>query len=283
MTVTIHPTALIAEGAVFADNVTIGAYSLIGSHVVLKENVTIHSHVVLEGRTTIGAGTEIFPFATIGLPPQNIHCKGENASVTIGEKCIIREHVTIHAGTEKGGMKTTVGNGCYIMVGAHIAHDCHIGNSVIMANNATLGGHVIVGDYVNIGGLAAVRQFVRIGAHAMISGLAGVSEDIMPFANILAAKATLRGLNLVGMRRRGLQRQDIQDLRNAYNVLAKDQPGTLAERIQKMKNLYGHSPVVQDLITFIGDDSKRPLALPLEGWECDASDEGDEPRAAGCA
>src|ERR1700722_3688534 len=163
MTIQIHPTAIVAEGAKIAEGVSIGAYSLIGPHVTLKENVKIHPHVVIEGYTSLGAGTEVFPFAVLGLAPQNIHYKGEPSRLDIGEGCVIREHVTIHPGTEKGTMKTTVGNKCYIMIGAHIGHDCDIGNSVTMANNATLGGHVTVGDYANIGGLAAFHQFVLIG------------------------------------------------------------------------------------------------------------------------
>ena len=223
MPVQIHPTAIVADGAKLADGVCIGAYSLIGPHVILKEKVKIHPHVVVDGYTTIGTKTEVFPFAAIGLAPQNAHYKGEPSTLEIGEGCIIREHVTIHPGTEKGRMTTTVGNNCYIMVGAHIGHDCQLGNSVIMANNATLGGHVFVGDYANIGGLAAVHQYVRIGSYAMISGTAGVSEDVIPFGTVVAMRGKLGGLNIIGMKRRGFERQDIHELRSAYKLLVKDQ------------------------------------------------------------
>lgn len=265
MSIQIHPTAIVANGAQLAEGVSIGAYSLIGANVVLKENVTIHSHVVIEGRTTIGANTEVFPFASLGLMPQSAHISNV-ASLDIGESCTIREHVTMHIGTEKGGRKTTVGNHCYIMIGVHIGHDCHIGNHVTMANNATLGGHVTVGDYVNIGGLAAIHQFVRIGAYAMISGTAGVSEDVIPFGTVVAMRGKLGGLNIIGMKRRGFERQDIHDLRNAYKLLAKNQVGTLGERLKQIHLTYGESETVQELLNFIEQDPNRPICLPTESW-----------------
>jgi len=279
MSIQIHPTAIVAEGAQLAEGVCVGAYSIIGPHVILKENVKIHSHAVIEGHTTLGARTEIFPFAVLGLAPQNINYKGEPSHIEIGERCIIREHVTIHPGTEKGGMKTTIGNNCLIMVSSHVAHDCHVGDSVIMANNATLGGHVTVGDYAIIGGLAAIHQFVRIGSYAMISGTAGVSEDVMPYGSVVAIKAKLGGLNIVGMKRRGFNRQDIHDLRNAYKLLAKDQTGTLGERLQKIRVLYGNCRTVQDLLAFIDQDPKRPLCLPAEGWKFEQEEAEETPRA----
>jgi UDP-N-acetylglucosamine acyltransferase len=282
MPIQIHPTAIVAKEAQLSEGVTIGAYSIIGPDVILKENVKIHPHVIIEGHTTIGAFTEIFPFACLGFAPQNVHFKGEPSSIEIGEKCVIREHATIHPGTEKGGMKTTLGNNCYIMISCHIAHDCHIGNFVVMANNATLGGHVTVGDYANIGGLAAVHQFVRIGAFAMISGTAGVNEDVMPFGTVMAMRGKLGGLNIIGMKRRGFERQDIHDVRNAYKLLAKDQTGTFEDRLYKLKALYGASPKVQELIAFIDEDPKRPLCLPSEDWEFEL-DEADGARRAACA
>lgn len=282
MPIQIHPTAIVAKEAQLSEGVSIGAYSIIGPHAILKENVKIHPHVIIEGHTTIGASTEIFPFVCLGFAPQNVHFKGEPSSIEIGEKCVIREHVTIHPGTEKGGMKTILGNNCYIMVSCHIAHDCHIGNFVVMANNATLGGHVSVGDYANIGGLAAVHQFVRIGPYAMISGTAGVSEDVMPFGTVAAMRGRLGGLNIIGMKRRGFERQDIHDVRNAYKLLAKDQTGTFEDRLHKLRALYGASPKVQELIAFIEEDPKRPLCLPAENWEFEL-DEADEARRAACA
>lgn len=280
MSAIIHPTALVAEGVKLAEGVSIGAYSIIGSHVVLGEHVKIHSHVVIEGHTTIGARTEIFPFAAIGFAPQNRYYKGEPSEIYIGEGCVIREHVTIHPGTEEGGMKTTVGNYCNIMIGSHIAHDCHVGNYVTMANNATIGGHVTIGDYTNIGGLAAIHQFVRIGPYAMISGTAGVNEDIMPFGAVMAIRGRLGGVNIIGMKRRGFDNQDIHNLRNAYKILAKDQEGTLEERLQKIRSVYGDCRAVKELLDFIDIDSKKPLCLPVEAWEFDLDGAEGRARAA---
>lgn len=267
MSIQIHPTAIVAEGAKLSSGVSIGAYSLIGPNVTLKENVNIHSHVVIEGQTTIGAKTEIFPFAALGLPPQSAHPNQSSATLEIGEGCTIREHVTMHVGTDKGGLKTSVGHHCYFMIGVHIGHDCHIGNYVTMANNATLGGHVIVGDYANIGGLAAIHQFVRIGAYAMISGTAGVSKDVIPFGTIAAVRGRLAGLNIIGMKRRGFERQEIHSLRNAYKLLAQNQDGTLGERLQQIRTTHGDCGKVQELLTFIEKDPERPLCLPAEDWE----------------
>jgi UDP-N-acetylglucosamine acyltransferase len=266
MSIQIHPTAIVATGAKILEGVSIGAYSVIGSDVVLKENVKIHSHVVIEGQTTIGAKTEVFPFAALGLAPQNTHLNKELSCLEIGESCIIREHVTMHIGTDSGGRKTTVGNHCYIMIGVHIGHDCHIGNYVTMANNATLGGHVTVGDYVFIGGLAAIHQRVRIGAYAMISGTAGVSDDVIPFGTIVAIRGKLGGLNIIGMKRRGFEREDIHALRNAYKLLVKNQAGTLGERLKQIHLTYGDSKTVQELLDFIEQDPDRPLCLPNESW-----------------
>lgn len=275
----IHPTALIAEGAQLAPGVCVGAYAVIGPNVILKSNVKVYSHAVIDGYTTIGARSEVFPFAVLGLAPQSIHYKGEPTTLDIGEDCIIREHATIHRGTVKGGMRTTVGNNCYIMIGAHIGHDCHVGNFVTMANNATLGGHVTVGNYTNIGGLAAIHQFVRIGAYAMISGTAGVSEDVMPFGTVIAMRAKLGGLNLIGMKRHGFGREDIHGLRNAYKLLAKDQAGTLEERLNKIRAFYGNHRAVMDLLSFIEQDPKRPLCLPAEGWEFELDETEETPLA----
>ncbi len=278
MSIQIHPTAIIADGAKLAEGVSIGAYSLIGADVVLKENVNIHPHVVIEGHATIGARTEVFPFAVLGFTPQNRYYKGEPSVVEVGEDCVIREHVTIHRGTEKGGMKTIIGNNCYIMIGAHIGHDCHIGNYVTMANNATLGGHVTVGDYANIGGLAAIHQFVRIGSYAMISGTAGVNEDVIPFGTVMAMRGKLGGLNIIGMKRQGFDRQDMHDLRNAYKLLAKDQEGTLGERLQKIRSLYGNCRTVKDLLAFVEKHPERPLCLPSESWSFEMEEIEEIPR-----
>lgn len=275
----IHPTAIVDKKAKLSDGVSIGPYCLIGPDVVLKDNVKLHSHVVVEGHTTIGAGTEVFPFVTLGLAPQSIHYKGEDSTLEIGEKCILREHVTIHRGTANGRMKTIVGNNCYIMIGSHIGHDCILGNNVIMANNATLGGEVTVGDFVNIGGLAAIHQFVRIGAYAMISGTAGVNEDVIPFGMIMAKRSALEGLNLIGMKRRGFERAEIHALRHAFKLLSRRYPGTLESKIAQIRETLGEAQTVKELLTFISEDPERRLSLPDEEWESEASEAKEPARA----
>ena len=280
MSIQIHPTAIVDKEAKLADGVFVGPYTLIGPDVELKENVKIHSHVVIEGHTTIGAGTEVFPFAALGLMPQSIHYKGEASSLEIGENCLIREHVTIHRGTANGRMKTTVGNSCYIMIGCHIGHDCILGNNVIMANNATLGGQVTVGDFVNIGGLAAIHQFVRIGAYAMISGTAGVNEDVIPFGMIMAKRSALEGLNLIGMKRRGFERADIHALRHAFKLLSRKHEGTLESKIAQIRETLGEAQTVKELLAFISEDPERRLSLPDEEWESGASEAKEPARAA---
>lgn len=275
----IHPTALIADGAKLGKNVVIGAYSLIGPNVVLEDDVVVGPHVIIEGHTSVGSGTEIFPYAVLGTAPQSVRYKGEPSTLEIGEKCVIREQATLHRGTEAGGMKTTVGKGCFLMVGSHIGHDSHVGNFVSMANHATLGGHVTVGDYAVIGGLAAIHQFTRIGAYAMIAGTAGVSEDVIPFGAVMAMKGQLGGMNIIGMQRRGFERQDIHDLRNAYKLLMKNQADPYEERLQKIRTLYGHCRTVQELLAFIDENPKRPLCLPIKEWEFDLP-EADTSRAA---
>ena len=177
---TIHPTAIVDPRARIAAGVSLGPYCVVGPEAVLEEDVELVSHVALSGRTVVGAGTRIFPFASIGHQPQDLKYKGEPSRLEIGRRNVIREHVTMNPGTSGGGMLTKVGDGCLFMVGAHVAHDCRIGDSVIMANNATLAGHVTIEDYAILGGLSAVHQYVRIGKHAMIGGVTGVERDVIP-------------------------------------------------------------------------------------------------------
>ncbi|MGE5270593.1 MAG: acyl-ACP--UDP-N-acetylglucosamine O-acyltransferase, partial [Thiohalocapsa sp.] len=206
----IHPTAVVDAGARLADDVVIGPYCVIGAQVSLLAGVALKSHVVIDGRTTIGARTRIFPFASIGHETQDLKYKGEPSTLEIGHDNTIREHVTINPGTEGGGMVTCVGSHCLLMVGAHVAHDCQIGDHVILVNNATLGGHVVVEDYAILGGLSAVHQFVRIGRHAMIGGMSGVERDVIPYGLVMGDRARLTGINLIGMQRRGFSREAIQ-------------------------------------------------------------------------
>jgi len=257
----IHPTAIVAPGAALADNVIVGPYCMIGENVVLAAGVSVRSHAVVDGRTTVGEGTRIFPFASIGLEPQDLKYRGEASELVIGRNNRIREYVTMNPGTVGGGMVTRVGDNCLFMVGAHVAHDCQIGNDVIMANNATLGGHVIVDDYAILGGLSAVHQYVRIGKHAMIGGMSGVERDVIPYGQVMGDRARLCGLNIIGMQRRGFSREDIQGLRNAYHFLFSSD-GTLSDRVNETAERFTGIGPVDDIIDFIRADSSRAICQP---------------------
>lgn len=257
----IHPTAVVEPGARLAETVSIGPYCVVGPDVELGEGVELVSHVVVGGRTAIGAETRIFPFASIGHQPQDLKYKGEKSRLVIGRRNIIREHVTMNPGTAGGGMATRVGDGCLFMVGVHVAHDCTLGDNVIMANNATLAGHVVVGDHAVFGGLSAVHQFVRIGRHAMIGGITGVERDVIPYGSVVGDRARLVGLNIVGLQRRGFQREQIQALRTAYEMLFGD-GGTLAERVDEVANQYAEIEPVRDIVAFVRADSQRGFCQP---------------------
>lgn len=257
----IHPTAIVDAEAVVAETVHVGPFCVVGPDVQLGEQVKLHSHVVVAGRTSVGDGTEIFPFASIGHPPQDLKYKGEPSRLVIGSNCRIREHVTMNPGTEGGGMLTQVGDNCLFMASAHVAHDCILGNNVIMANNATLAGHVEIGDFAIIGGLAAVQQFVRIGAHAMIGGMSGIVNDVIPYGMVAGAHASLSGLNLVGLRRRGFSQEEIKALRDAYRLLFGDQ-GTMAERLTQVEATLAAVAPVRSMVDFARQSSDRGLLKP---------------------
>ena len=257
----IHPTAIVAPDAVIAEDVVIGPYCVVGDEVRLGAGVVLRAHVVVDGRTTIGDSTRIFPFASIGLEPQDMKYEGEESSLEIGRNNTIREYVTVNPGTRGGEMVTRIGNHCLLMAGAHVAHDCQIGDHVILVNNATLGGHVVMEDYSILGGLSAVHQFVRIGRHAMIGGMSGVERDVIPYGLVMGDRARLSGINIVGMQRRGFSREDIQGLRSAYQCLfAPD--GTLNDRINEMAERFGDVGPVADILSFIRADSNRAICQP---------------------
>ncbi len=257
----IHPTAVVDPAARLGTDVVVGPYCVVGPGVTLGDRVELRSHVVVDGLTEIGDGTRVFPFAAIGLPPQDLKYKGEESRLVVGKNNVIREQVTMHCGTEGGGMVTRVGDGGLFMIGVHIAHDCVIGDHVIMANNATLAGHVQVGDYAVIGGLAAAHQFVRIGSHAMIGGLSGVEQDVIPYGSVMGERAHLSGLNIVGMKRRGIGRETIHSLRAAYKDLFGGE-GVLDDRVEAIDKAYGNNSVVREVIDFIRGDSPRGLTRP---------------------
>jgi UDP-N-acetylglucosamine acyltransferase len=258
----IHPTAIIETGATLADGVHVGPYCTVSADVTLETGVRLVSHVSVAGTTHIGEGTQVFPFASLGHAPQDLKYKGEKTRLAIGKHNVIREHVTMNPGTAGGGLLTEVGDHCLFMVGAHVAHDCRIGNHVIMANNATLGGHVQIGDYAIIGGLAAIHQFVRVGKHAIIGGMSGVEHDVIPYGSVLGERANLAGLNLVGLKRRGFDRETIHTLRNAYKMLFDDETGTLLERVGKTQEHYKDAAPVQEILDFMEEKGARSLCTP---------------------
>jgi len=257
----IHPTAIVDPRAKIGANVSIGPYCIIGGDVTLGDNVELKSHVVVDGRTTIGAGTKVFPFASLGTAPQDLKFHGEPSQLIIGKNNTIREHVTMNPGTEGGGMKTVVGDNCLFMVAIHVAHDCIIGNHVIMANNATLGGHVTVGDHVLIGGLAAVHQFIRIGSYAVIGGMSGVESDVIPFGRVKGERASLAGLNLVGLERGGFDKNTIKVLHKALKQLFEGD-GTMEQRLDQMSQDYQDHEVVMQMIKFAREKERFGLCQP---------------------
>lgn len=262
---TIHPTAIVAKSAHIGDNVSIGPYCVVGENVALWDDVELMSHVVVEGNTTIGKGTKVYPFVSLGTTPQDLKFKGEPSRLEIGGGNTIREYTTMNPGTEGGGMVTKVGDHCLFMMSTHVAHDCHVGNHVILANNATLAGHVHVGDHVVIGGLAAVHQFVRIGAHAMIGGLSGVEHDVIPFGSVMGERANLAGLNLVGLKRRNFSRDAIHALRHAYKTLFEESDGVLEQRIAAVRKEFAEQPEVLEILNFVDAESSRSLCVPRHG------------------
>ena len=258
----IHPTAVVDPSAAIATNAEIGPYCVVGPNVAIGEGCRLHSHVNLTGHTTLGARTVVAPFASLGTPPQSVKYRGGPTRLTIGEDCDIREGVTINTGTEDGGGLTEVGARCFLLVGSHIGHDCRVGNSVTLANNAVLGGHVTVGDHSFLGGQAAIHQFVRIGEGVMISGVSGVAADIIPFGFAIGQRAVLDGLNVVGLRRRGIARAEIHQLRRAYRALFMG-GGTLRDRLGAVEDEFADSPLVATVIAFIRNRASRPLMLPF--------------------
>jgi len=258
---TIHPTAIVEKGAELGVDVKIGPYCVVGANVKLGDRAELKSHVAVDGCTTIGEGTVIFPFASLGHAPQDLKYKGEKSQLIIGKNNKIREHVTMNPGTEGGAMKTVVGDNCLFMTASHVAHDCVVGNNVIMANNATLAGHVEVGDFAIIGGLAAVHQFVRIGPFAMIGGMSGVEYDVIPYGLVKGERAHLAGLNYVGLERRGFTKDQTQLLLKAFRQLF-DATGTLAERTDKVANDYKEDATVMRIIDFIRAREGRSLLQP---------------------
>lgn len=257
----IHPTAIVEHGAMLGEGVRIGPWCRVSADARLGDGVELKSHVVIEGRTTIGERTTVYPFAVLGGPPQHLGYRGEDTSLIIGSDCVIREHATANTGTVGGRGETVIGDRCFLMTGAHVAHDCVVGSNVIFANNATLGGHVVIEDYVFLGGLCAIHQFCRVGAYAFIGGCAAVPTDVIPYGSANGNHATLAGLNLVGMKRRGMARAAIHNVRAAFRMLFAEED-SFQERVERVAETYAQSEEVMRIVKFIREDTRRPLMAP---------------------
>jgi UDP-N-acetylglucosamine acyltransferase len=252
-------TARVAGTADIAADAEVGPFCVIGPGVKIGSGVKLVSHVHIAGVTEIGANTVIHPFASLGGPPQSVHYHGEPTRLVIGANCQIREGVTANTGTVDGGGVTTVGNDCFLMAGAHVAHDCHVGNHVIFANNSVIGGHVEIGEYVFLGGHCAVHQFVRIGESAMIGGFSAVKEDVIPYGYVVDPMGRLGGINVVGMKRRGFGKSDLHVVRRAVLDMFEGD-GTFAERVEKVAGASGGTPAVDRIVSFIRS-GKRPIMM----------------------
>ena len=263
----IDASARIETGAKIGRNVSIGPYCTIGPHVTVGDDCRLLAHVNLTGHTSIGARTVIHPFSSLGSPPQSFSYRGGPPRLVVGADCDIRENVTMNTGTEDGGGVTQIGDHGFFMVGSHVGHDSHIGNHVVLANNTILGGHVSVGDNVVFGGGVAVRQFVRIGEGAMIVGLSGIRADVIPFGMAQGPLAHLVGLNVVGMRRRGLAKADIHRVRAAYQALFFGDGGFRA-RLERVAAEHGADAQVAKMIAFIRA-GKRPFTMAIKRGEAD--------------
>ncbi|MBI3079616.1 MAG: acyl-ACP--UDP-N-acetylglucosamine O-acyltransferase [Deltaproteobacteria bacterium] len=245
----IHPGAVVHPDAKLGPGVTVGPYAVIGEHVVIGAGTTIGPHAVIEGWTEIGQECRIAQFACIGGPPQHLEYRGEETRVVIGNRNVIREFVTIHRGTVRGGARTVIGDDNYLMAYAHVAHDCEVGNHVIMANCASLAGHILIEDYAVLGGLAGIHQFARIGAHALVGACSGVSQDVPPYVHATGNRATPHGLNTVGLKRHGFSEETLRTLEQAYKLLYRSGL-TLQEALDQIQQQL-RGPEVEHFVAFI--------------------------------
>lgn len=257
MTTEIHKTAIIDPKASIEEDVYIGPFCIVGEGVTLKKGTRLISNVIIEGNTGIGENCQIYPFASIGLPPQDLKYKGEKTGVKIGSNSIIREYATIHRASVGGDGITEIGNNNFLMAYVHIAHDCKIGSNVVMANLATLAGHVVVEDYAFIGGVVAIHQFTRIGAYAMVGGFSGVGQDIPPYTMASGPRAKLFGLNSIGLKRHGFSDSTINELKKVYKILFREKL-TLKEALKKVQKDFPQSKEINYLVEFI-EKNKRGI------------------------
>lgn len=264
----IDPTARVAGGARIADDAEIGPYCIVGPQVEIQKGVRLISHVNVDGVTTIGQGTVVYPFSSLGTPPQSVNYRGGATKLVIGAHCNLRESVTMSTGTEDGGGVTRVGERGFFMIGSHVGHDCQVGDDVTLANNTVLGGHVEVGNHVFLGGHVAIHQFVRIGEGVMMAGMSAARDDIIPFGFALGQTGALVGLNIVGLRRRGATRAEMHQVRRAYRSLFFVE-GRIADRIDAVEREFTNDPLVGKIVAFVRAGGKRPLMRPLARREAD--------------
>ncbi len=264
MSSTIHPTAIVDPKAQVGEGVKIGPFCLVGPDVVLGAGVELVSHVVVAGRTTIGARGRIFPFASIGHPPQDLKYRGEPSTLTVGDDCIIREGVTMNPGTEGGGMATVIGNSCAFLANSHVAHDCRLGDDIILSNNVMLAGHVHVGDRAILSGGCAVHQFTRIDRQAFIGGLSAVNYDVIPYGMLNGNPGILGGLNVVGMTRAGIEKSVIHTVRRAFKQIFEAE-GAVRANAAAIRDEYVECKEVIEILDFIAAEGDRSFSSPRRG------------------
>ena len=256
----IHHTAIVDKKSLISENVEIGPYCIIGPEVEIESNSKLHSHVSVKGNTKIGKNNEIFPFASIGTPPQDLKYNGEKNSIIIGDNNKLREYVNINPGTSQGGTITKLGNNNLLMVYCHVAHDCNLGDNIVLANNVQVGGHVTIEDQAIVGGSCAIHQFSRIGQLAMVGGMTGVLSDVIPFGLSLGNRNNLVGLNLIGLRRAKILNEDIKILQKFYDIVFCNK--NFRSNIENLNSEIKENKYVKTIIDFLNSDKKRPISLP---------------------
>jgi UDP-N-acetylglucosamine acyltransferase len=257
----IHDMAVVERGAKLGVGVRVGPFCHIGPNAVLGDDVWLASHVSITGHTSVGARTRVFPHASLGGAPQDLKNRSPDTTLSIGEDCVLREGFTAHVGTDHGGGRTSIGNGCFLMASSHVAHDCHLGSSVFLANGSVMGGHCELADGVIVSGLVAIHQFVRIGRGAMIGGGAMVAGDVIPYAMAQGDRARLRGLNVIGLRRAGASRSEIVNLRKAYGILF-DRARPLADNVELVRAAFPADQRVAEILDFVVSRDKRIFVVP---------------------
>jgi UDP-N-acetylglucosamine acyltransferase len=262
MTINVHPTAIVEQGAILHEGVSIGPFCHVGPRVELGAGTRLIAHASVLGSTSIGPNCVLYPQSTLGGAPQVIGFKETPESrLEIGESCEFREHTSVHSGVPKSGGLTRIGNNCYMMAGSHLAHDGHLGNNVVMANGVQLAGHVVVADNVWFGGVAAVHQFTRIGRNAFIGGGAILVEDVIPFGSVIGNHARLAGLNIVGLKRRGFSKANLHEIRSAYKAVFEGED-LFKDRIERAASTFAAQPLAMELIDFIREGGNRPICKP---------------------